>query len=64
MSYQLVCDFVTGYKYSVELTKPQAIHVLSLWGSQYNIEECYNHPIYSPSGNSRIEMVSAHTALA
>jgi hypothetical protein len=46
----------TGYE--VLLTRTQCEHMLSLWGEQYDINQCApDNPIYSPSGYSIIELV-------
>lgn len=46
----------TGYE--VLLTRTQAEHMLSLWGPQYDINNCTpDNPIVSPSRYSRLELV-------
>lgn len=55
MTYKLVCHLSTGSVYEVELTRFQAEHMLSLWGEQYDIEQCtLDSPISSPSGFSKV----------
>jgi hypothetical protein len=46
----------TGYE--VLLTMSQAEHMLSLWGTGYDILQCTpDSPISSPSGYSKLELV-------
>lgn len=46
----------TGYH--VLLTRPQAEHMLALWGNKYDINDCTpSNPIYSPSKYSKLELV-------
>lgn len=61
-TYKLTAG-TTGYE--VILTESQASHMLALWGEQYNIDTCTNlRPIFSPSGYTKLELISIPAMVA